>query len=119
MTRHLHLSVQSGSDMILQRMGRRHTVQRIREIHEYFKTLLAAAGGTPPMEGNISWDVICGFPGETEELFAETLALARELKPAKIHAFPFSARPGTAAAMMTGKVTRKAAKERLGELLKE
>ena len=105
MTRHLHLSVQSGCDWILGRMGRRHNAARIREIARY-------ANG----DATFSWDIICGFPGEAEERFAETLDLAKELCPTKIHAFPFSARPGTAAAEMLDKVTRAAAKERVRKL---
>jgi threonylcarbamoyladenosine tRNA methylthiotransferase MtaB len=105
MTKHLHLSVQSGSDTILQKMARRHTAARVREITNY-------AGG----EAAFSWDIICGFPGESEELFNETLELARELRPIKIHAFPFSARPGTPAASMPDKITRKVAKDRVKQI---
>lgn len=102
MTRHLHLSVQSGCDAILQKMGRRHTAQQIRSI-------------TVP-DITFSWDIICGFPGETDEMFNDTLALARELKPIKIHAFPFSARPNTIAQNFPNKITRKVAKERVRQL---
>jgi threonylcarbamoyladenosine tRNA methylthiotransferase MtaB len=108
MTPHLHLSVQSGSDRILGRMARRHTRGRIREI------MSQGRGGA--REVTFSWDIICGFPGETEELFAETLALAQELGPTKIHAFPFSARPGTPAVDMPDKISRAEAKERVRRL---
>ncbi len=99
---HLHFSMQSGSDAILKPMGRRHTAQRVRD--------LVARG-----RGNItfSWDIICGFPGETDELFNETLDLVRETKPIKIHAFPFSPRPGTIAADMPNQINRAISKERV------
>ena len=103
MTKHLHLSVQSGCDKILRPMARRHTAGRIRDIHN----LCRAANIT------VSWDIICGFPGETIELFNETLDLANELKPIKIHAFPFSARPGTPAATMPDQISRAESKKRV------
>ena len=99
---HLHFSMQSGSDTILKSMGRRHTAQRVRNLVE-------RGGG----KITFSWDIICGFPGETEELFNETLDLVRETKPIKIHAFPFSPRPGTPAADMPNQVNRAISKERV------
>lgn len=99
---HLHFSMQSGSDTILKSMGRRHNAQRVRD--------LVARG-----QGRVtfSWDIICGFPGETEELFQETLALVQEVRPIKIHAFPFSPRPDTPAAQMPNQVNRAISKERV------
>ena len=99
---HMHFSMQSGSDTILKAMGRRHNANRVRE-------LVKRAMG----KITFSWDIICGFPGETEELFNETLNLVCELKPIKIHAFPFSPRPGTPAAVMPGHVNRNISKERV------
>ena len=99
---HLHFSMQSGSDTILKSMGRRHTAQRVRG-------LVARGRG----KITFSWDIICGFPGETDELFQETLDLVRETRPIKIHAFPFSPRPGTIAANMPNQVSRAISKERV------
>lgn len=99
---HLHFSMQSGSDTILRAMGRRHTAQRVRD-------LVARSMGRI----TFSWDIICGFPGESEKLFNETLDLVRETKPIKIHAFPFSPRPGTTAAVMPEQVDRSVSKERV------
>ena len=65
---------------------------------------------------SFSWDIICGFPGETDELFNETLELARELKPIRIHAFPFSPRPGTVAAEMPNQIPRNTARARVREI---
>lgn len=99
---HMHFSMQSGSDTILRAMGRRHSAQRVRN-------LVARANN----KITFSWDIICGFPGETEELFNETLDLICETKPIKIHAFPFSPRPGTAAADMPNQIDRGISKQRV------
>lgn len=99
---HLHLSMQSGADTILRSMRRRHTADMVRK-------LVAAADD----KISFSWDIICGFPGETDELFQETLDLVRELKPIKIHAFPYSVRPGTVAAEMPNQVNRAISKKRV------
>lgn len=105
MLAHLHLSMQSGSDKILSAMGRRHNAEIVRKIM------------TPPtsylLPPTFSWDIICGFPGESPELFEETCALIKELKPIHIHAFPFSPRPGTLAATMPDQVDRAESKRRV------
>ena len=98
---HLHLSMQSGSDTILRAMHRRHTADTVRKIVSY-------ATGV-----SFSWDIICGFPGETDELFAETMQLVADTKPIKIHAFPFSPRPGTPAATMQNQIQKTIAKQRV------
>ena len=107
MNRHLHLSVQSGSDEILAKMARRHRVSDLQKIWEFGHKCGIV----------FSWDIICGFPGETEALFSATLALARELRPIKIHAFPFSARIGTPAFEMPGKISRAESKRRVNMLI--
>ncbi len=99
---HLHFSMQSGSDTILRSMGRRHNAARVRD-------LVARTAG----QITFSWDIICGFPGESEKLFAETLELVRQTRPIKIHAFPFSPRPGTIAATMPEQVDRSVSKKRV------
>ena len=99
---HMHFSMQSGSDAILKSMGRRHNADVVRE-------LVALADD----KITFSWDIICGFPGETDELFNETLELVRETKPIKIHAFPFSPRPDTPAASMPDQVDRSTSKQRV------
>lgn len=99
---HMHFSMQSGSDTILGAMRRRHTADTVRKWVQ--------------MAGNditFSWDIICGFPGESEELFNETLNLVHELKPIKIHAFPYSPRPDTVAATMPNQVNRAISKQRV------
>ena len=99
---HMHLSMQSGSDTILKDMHRRHNSETIRRI-------IKAANKSI----TFSWDIICGFPGETETLFKETTNLINETKPIKIHAFPFSPRPGTEAAEMPNQVNKEISKKRV------
>jgi threonylcarbamoyladenosine tRNA methylthiotransferase MtaB len=101
---HMHLSMQSGCDTVLSRMGRRHNADMVRQI--------TGSKISDPYV-TFSWDMIFGFPGETEEEFAETLALIRELKPIRLHAFPFSPRPGTPAATMPNPVPRAESKRRV------
>ena len=93
---HLHISLQSGSDAVLRRMRRRWGAQRFLD-----RCRLAAAVLDQPA---FTTDIIVGFPGETEADFAATCDLAREVGFSKIHVFPFSARPGTAAAEMSGQI---------------
>ena len=99
---HLHLSMQSGSDAILSAMRRRHTANTVRDLVHFASEHVS-----------FGWDIICGFPGETAELFKETLALVRELRPIHIHAFPYSPRPGTVAATMPNQVPRNISKQRV------
>lgn len=99
---HMHLSMQSGSDRILRAMRRRHNADTVRRIS-------TAAGS----EITFSWDIICGFPGESDELFQETMNLVRETRPIKVHAFPFSPRPDTEAADMPNQVNRAISKQRV------
>jgi threonylcarbamoyladenosine tRNA methylthiotransferase MtaB len=86
---HFHLSVQSGSDAILQSMRRAYSVQTV----EKAITLLRSAKDNP----FLACDIITGFPGETEAEFARTLGFCEKTHFAWIHAFPYSKRPGTAA----------------------
>ncbi|MDR0727021.1 MAG: MiaB/RimO family radical SAM methylthiotransferase [Rickettsiales bacterium] len=101
MMKHIHLSMQSGSDPILAAMRRRHTADIVRSFV------------LPSTDISFSWDIICGFPGETDALFSDTAALARELRPIKIHAFPFSPRPDTEAATLPNHVNRAISKQRV------
>lgn len=99
---HLHLSMQSGSDAILVLMRRRHNADKLRE-------LVKMADG----KVSFSADIICGFPGESDELFNETADLIREIGLMRAHAFPFSPRPNTVAADMPNPVARDVAKKRV------
>ncbi|MBL9124054.1 MAG: tRNA (N(6)-L-threonylcarbamoyladenosine(37)-C(2))-methylthiotransferase MtaB [Planctomycetaceae bacterium] len=111
---HVHLALQSGSDAVLQRMRRRGGAQRYLDRCRLVQRALDLPA--------ITTDIIVGFPGETEAEFAETLALAREVGFAKIHAFTYSPRRGTDAARLSDQVPAaiKAARyERLVELDRE
>ena len=105
---YLHLPVQSGSDRVLKRMNRRHTVGFYRDIVE---RLYATR---PDMA--LSSDFIVGFPGENEADFAATLALAGELGYAQAYSFKYSARPGTPAADSAEQVSETVKKDRLARL---
>ncbi len=102
---HLHLPAQSGSDTVLKRMARRNRVAD-------FESLVAAARDLIPGL-TVTTDLIAGFPGETEADFAETIAFARRVGFAHIHAFPYSAREGTAAARFSGQVPAPERKRRV------
>jgi len=99
---HLHLSMQSGSNPILHAMRRRHNADKLRE-------LVRLSGGVV----SFSADIICGFPGETEELFNETAEVVREMGLINVHAFPFSPRPGTVAAELPNQVNHAVSKKRV------
>jgi len=86
---HFHLSVQSGSDTVLRRMGRVYQTQMI----EQGAALMRSVKDNP----FLACDIIAGFPGETAAEFDQTLALCEKMGFAWIHAFPYSKRPGTAA----------------------
>jgi threonylcarbamoyladenosine tRNA methylthiotransferase MtaB len=101
---HLHLSLQSGADPVLARMRRPYTCDDFRAKADLIRTRLDRPA--------ITTDIIVGFPGETDADFQQTLALAREVTFAKIHVFPFSPRPGTAAARMQPKIPPDVTKRR-------
>src|SRR5579883_2108015 len=89
---HLHLSLQSGDDLILKRMKRRHlradAVRFCEELRRIRPEIVFGA------------DLIAGFPTETEKMFQNTLALIEDCGLTRLHVFPFSPRPGTPAARM-------------------
>lgn len=106
---HFHLALQSGSDGALARMNRRYCTG------DYRKTVALIRDVVP--EVAITTDVIVGFPGESEAEFRETLDFCREMQFARIHVFPFSPRPGTAAVGMPGEVSAAVKKERRRRML--
>jgi threonylcarbamoyladenosine tRNA methylthiotransferase MtaB len=89
---HLHLSLQAGDDLILKRMKRRHLRAEAINAGRRARALRP--------EVALGADLIAGFPTETEEMFCRSLDLIRECGLAFVHAFPYSPRPGTAAARM-------------------
>ena len=89
---HIHLSLQSGDNLILKRMKRRHLREDAIDLCDQLKQKRP--------EISFGADLIVGFPTETEEMFQNTLDIIEECQLDWIHAFPFSPRPGTPAAMM-------------------
>jgi len=101
---HLHLPLQSGCDATLKRMARKTTPASFRD-------LVTAARQIMP-DAAITTDIIAGFPGETEDEFAESLAFVKEMNFAGGHGFTYSPRPGTGAARMKDQVRPEVGKER-------
>ena len=108
--RFLHLSMQHGSDRILKLMNRRYGAAEFAEFAANIKKLVP--------DIHLGTDFIVGFPGETDNDFAEALQIVRKIGFANIHCFAYSPRPGTAAAKMADRVHPNAVKERMSELRK-
>ncbi len=90
--RHFHLPLQSGCDRTLARMGRRYHLAQVRALIEEIERRIPDVG--------LTTDIIVGFPGETEEEFAQSIAQIADLPFSELHIFPFSSRPETPAATM-------------------
>ncbi|MEE2720032.1 MAG: MiaB/RimO family radical SAM methylthiotransferase [Planctomycetota bacterium] len=95
---HLHLPLQSGSDAILHRMNRQYRVEQYTDMIQRVQEAFTDPVGLPPA---ITTDIICGFPGESEDDFARTVEVAQRTGYLHMHVFPFSPRRGTAAARWT------------------
>jgi threonylcarbamoyladenosine tRNA methylthiotransferase MtaB len=106
-SRHLHLSVQSGSDAVLKRMRRNYTAGQVTEVIRRLRDI------SPDVA--ITTDMIVGFPGETEAEFEETLNFVKDNHLAKAHVFPYSERKNTLAAEME-QVPREIRRERAERL---
>jgi threonylcarbamoyladenosine tRNA methylthiotransferase MtaB len=94
--RHVHLPLQSGCDATLERMNRHYTTA------EFADMVCQARAAIPGLA--LTTDVIVGFPGETEREFAASAAFVEQVGFARVHVFPYSARPGTEAASMPAQV---------------
>jgi threonylcarbamoyladenosine tRNA methylthiotransferase MtaB len=95
---HLHLSLQSGSDKILKKMNRQYTMKDFLNAIENINLQLDRPA--------ITTDIIVGFPGETQQDFAQSLAVAKLAGFSKIHIFPFSKRAGTAAEKLENHISK-------------
>ena len=118
---HFHIPLQSGADEILSRVRRRYTTEFFAERIDYIRSVMDPRPGEP--QGNLKpyvffgIDVIAGLPGETEELFQKTYSFLKErIKPAFIHVFPYSRRPGTVAALWKDQVKDSVKTERVAAL---
>ncbi|MFC1945341.1 tRNA (N(6)-L-threonylcarbamoyladenosine(37)-C(2))-methylthiotransferase MtaB [Chloroflexota bacterium] len=107
--RHFHLSLQSGSANVLREMGRRYTPEQYAAAVALIRERLHGVA--------VTTDVICGFPGETAADFRESLEFCRRMGFARMHVFPYSARPGTAAAARKGQVAAQVKNQRVAEML--
>ncbi|MBR3844108.1 MAG: tRNA (N(6)-L-threonylcarbamoyladenosine(37)-C(2))-methylthiotransferase MtaB [Clostridia bacterium] len=105
-----HLSLQSGSDSVLARMNRHYDAAFYRELIGKLRKRFPGCA--------ITTDVMCGFPGETDREFEETLAFMEEIGFAKVHAFSYSPREGTPAADRKDQVSPAVKKQRMERLLK-
>jgi len=107
--RHFHLSLQSGSNSVLRRMCRCYTRD------DFAQAVFLIRSKVPGVA--LSTDVIVGFPGESDEEFLESYEFCQAMEFDRMHVFPFSPRPGTAAGAMGGKVDERTKKERAGLML--
>jgi len=104
MAPHLHLCIQSGSDAILKRMRRMYNTKSFMEILDTFRNQLP--------DFNFTTDIIVGFPGESEEDFAESVRITREARFSHIHTFRYSRRKGTRADRLDDQVVERIKSER-------
>ena len=106
---HMHIPLQSGSDEILRLMNRKYNkeyfIQRIEKIRSIRPDI------------SITTDIIVGFPGETDELFNETIDTVNKIRFSKIHVFPFSLRKGTKAEELPNHIDDLTKKKRVKELI--
>ena len=115
---HFHIPLQSGSDTILKRVGRRYTTDFFADRIDFIRSRMdPEAGDTATPYVFFGIDVIAGLPGETDELFEETFSFLRDrVRPAFIHVFPYSRRPGTVAAGWKDQVKDSVKTERVSKL---
>ena len=108
--KHLHLPVQSGSDRLLQEMNRHYTVEQYLDLVSYARQKIPGV--------TFSSDIIVGFPGETEEDFAQTLELVQKVGYMQLFTFIYSKRTGTKAAEMPDPTPHAEKTARMDRLLK-
>ena len=107
--RHFHVPIQSGSDRILKAMRRPYRSARVRELFRNVQQNIPDVG--------LGTDILVGFPGETDDDFAQTCALVQDSPLTYLHVFPFSPREGTEAYFLPGRIPPDVMKPRLGRLL--
>lgn len=110
---HFHIPLQTGADSQLEAMGRHYDTAFFRSRIDYIRSKMEAPGRPKVFFGI---DVMVGLPGESEELFLQTKEFIESVKPAFIHVFPYSRRPGTPAASMPGQVSEEEKKSRVAVL---
>ncbi|MBR4775727.1 MAG: tRNA (N(6)-L-threonylcarbamoyladenosine(37)-C(2))-methylthiotransferase MtaB [Bacteroidales bacterium] len=111
---HFHIPLQSGSDTLLRRVSRRYDTALFASRIDYIRKAFEGPGRPLVFFGI---DVIVGLPGESEELFEETYTFLKErIRPAFLHVFPYSKRPGTRAAQWPDQVPEHVKAERVARL---
>ena len=108
--RHFHIPLQSGSDPVLERMGRRYTAADYESAVAQIREMIPGVA--------ITTDIMVGFPGETDEGFEESYRFCQRMAFADIHVFQYSARPGTRAMHMSGNIDEAVKKERSEKMLR-
>jgi threonylcarbamoyladenosine tRNA methylthiotransferase MtaB len=107
--RHFHLALQSGSETVLRRMHRSYSLDQYQTTVNLIRELIPDVA--------ITTDIMVGFPGESDDEFEQSYSFCLQAGFANIHVFPFSPRPDTAAAAMTGQVADKVKQERNQRML--
>ena len=110
---HFHIPLQTGSDELLERMGRHYDTRFFADKLAYVRKVMEGPGKPLVFFGI---DVMVGLPGETDALFRQTVEFLESVRPSFIHVFPYSRRPGTPAAEMDGQVDEAVKKKRVDVL---
>ena len=110
---HFHIPLQTGADSQLEAMGRHYDTAFFKGRIDYIRSRMEAPRRPKVFFGI---DVMVGLPGESEELFLQTKEFIESVRPAFIHVFPYSKRPGTPAASMPGQVSEEEKKSRVAIL---
>lgn len=108
--KNIHLPIQNGCDKVLDAMNRGYTVAEYMGKIEYLRSVCP--------DVKITTDIICGFPNESEEDFAQTIAMVKKIRFNAAFIFPYSRRSGTVADKMDGQIDHKTKKRRTTELIK-
>lgn len=106
---HFHLSLQSGCNQTLQRMNRKYSIEEFTQVVNRLRNAYK--------DVTLTTDIIVGFPGETEQEFDETYKFLEKIKFYKMHVFPYSARKGTKAAVMSNQIDGNKKEERSKKLI--
>jgi tRNA-2-methylthio-N6-dimethylallyladenosine synthase len=106
---HMHLPIQCGSDALLKKMNRGYTREHYLELIRYARQTIS--------DLVLTTDIIVGFPGETEEMFLDTLSLLREVRFDMAYTFIYSRRTGTPAATMPNQISKEEKSRRLRRLM--
>ena len=111
---HFHIPLQTGCDELLAAMGRHYSTAEFAAKIDYVRSVMETPrpGESAPLPVFFGIDVMVGLPGETPELFEKTYRFLEQLRPAFLHVFPYSKRPGTPAAVMPGQVLPEVKTER-------